>query len=393
MKKKKLFILILTSVIGLNSLAQSENYIPKFTNTPPSISNSIIYQNNNKIGVNVVNPGAVMDIKNNSTSFPVLRLRGIGSSKNYGESSMDFIVESPTTTSEVSVAQISGYSSFYAVPQTRALYFYVSNTTTNILERKMAIFDSGDVIIGSNFTYSNYRLSVNSSSNTSIAQFCNNLNGAIIQILGLEDRGVIRNGSFDKGLEFTTLKSGGTSNDYQLYLAHTGEVGIGTNVPNGKLHIKSVSGQNPLRVQISGSTKFLVNSNGGVSIGSTSTPPQNGLYVNGSVGIGTTTVHNYKLAVAGKIITEELVVKLLANWPDYVFEESYDLKSLDEVEQYINEHKHLPNVPSAREVEENGIGIGEMNAILLQKIEELTLHAIKQQKMIEELQKEVNKNN
>jgi hypothetical protein len=111
---------------------------------------------------------------------------------------------------------------------------------------------------------------------------------------------------------------------------------------------------------------------------------------NGSVGIGTTCIPTgYRLAVDGKVICEELNVQLSQNWPDYVFENSYNLKSLTEVEDYINENKHLPEVPSAAEVEENGINLGEMDAILLQKIEELTLYTIEQQKLIEEMRKEV----
>jgi hypothetical protein len=77
----------------------------------------------------------------------------------------------------------------------------------------------------------------------------------------------------------------------------------------------------------------------------------------------------------------------LANWPDYVFHEDYKLLSLNEVEQYITENHHLPNVPSAAEVEANGVNIGEMNAILLQKVEELTLYIIDLQKQVDELKK------
>ncbi|MCB0778026.1 MAG: hypothetical protein KDB87_14355, partial [Flavobacteriales bacterium] len=65
-------------------------------------------------------------------------------------------------------------------------------------------------------------------------------------------------------------------------------------------------------------------------------------------------------------------------------EPDYDLMTLEEVEAYIKKNGHLPNVPSAREVEENGLGLGEMNKILLEKVEELTLHLIEQQKRLDE---------
>lgn len=107
----------------------------------------------------------------------------------------------------------------------------------------------------------------------------------------------------------------------------------------------------------------------------------------GNVGIGTNDPKGYKLAVAGKTITEEVVVKLQSTWPDYVFEQDYKLPSLSELEQYINTNKHLPEVPSAAEVKENGLSVGEMNAILLKKVEELTLYLIEQNKKIDQLQK------
>ncbi|MBL4708549.1 MAG: hypothetical protein JKY48_08945, partial [Flavobacteriales bacterium] len=85
----------------------------------------------------------------------------------------------------------------------------------------------------------------------------------------------------------------------------------------------------------------------------------------------------------GKLTTREIEVTL-NGWPDYVFEDNYDLTSLEKVESFIEENGHLPNVPSAKEVEDNGLNLGEMDAILLQKIEELTLYMIEQNKKIEE---------
>ncbi len=94
----------------------------------------------------------------------------------------------------------------------------------------------------------------------------------------------------------------------------------------------------------------------------------------------------YRAAIAGKLIAEEVRVSLQADWPDYVFEEDYQLPSTQEWEAFIRQHKHLPGVPSASEVENNGIALGEMQAILLKKIEELTLIVIEQQKQIEALE-------
>ncbi|WP_418498846.1 hypothetical protein [Flagellimonas sp.] len=109
------------------------------------------------------------------------------------------------------------------------------------------------------------------------------------------------------------------------------------------------------------------------------------LNASGSVGIGTTNTQGYMLAVAGNVVAEAVKVELQGNWPDFVFEKEYDLIGLLETESFIKKYGHLPNVPSAEEVKQNGISLGEMDAKLLQKIEELTLHTIQQQKEIEDL--------
>ncbi|TWF32336.1 hypothetical protein FHW36_1169 [Chitinophaga polysaccharea] len=102
----------------------------------------------------------------------------------------------------------------------------------------------------------------------------------------------------------------------------------------------------------------------------------------GSMGIGTLTTGTNKLAVEGTIAARRLKVTQTTPWPDYVFEATYSLPSLQAVEDFINKNKHLPEVPSANEIAEHGQDVGEMNTILLKKVEELTLHLISMQKEI-----------
>lgn len=93
---------------------------------------------------------------------------------------------------------------------------------------------------------------------------------------------------------------------------------------------------------------------------------------------------------AKKIYAEEIEVRvdaMVLYWPDYVFAKDYKLKSLQELEIYINENGHLPDVPSVHEVKESGINLGEINAALLKKVEELTLYIIEQEKRIAQLEK------
>lgn len=111
--------------------------------------------------------------------------------------------------------------------------------------------------------------------------------------------------------------------------------------------------------------------------------PEFTIKTNGDVGVGTRTP-NAKLAVNGNIHAKEVKVDLVG-WPDYVFNDNYDLPTLDEVENYIKAKGHLINIPSAEEVAKNGVQLGEMNKLLLEKIEELTLYIIDQDKTIAHL--------
>lgn len=106
----------------------------------------------------------------------------------------------------------------------------------------------------------------------------------------------------------------------------------------------------------------------------------------GNVGIGTVNPDE-KLTVNGTIKAKE--VKVTAKgWADYVFNDNYKLKSLAETKVFINKNKHLPNIPSAKEVEKNGIDVADMQVKMLEKIEELTLHCIALEEKVNRLTKE-----
>lgn len=97
----------------------------------------------------------------------------------------------------------------------------------------------------------------------------------------------------------------------------------------------------------------------------------------------------YALVVGGKILAEEVRIKLVKDWADYVFAPDYPLQTLPEIERFVRTHQRLPGIPSAAEVGSAGIEVGEMQSQLLQKIEELTLHLIEQHKTIESLRRKV----
>jgi hypothetical protein len=108
----------------------------------------------------------------------------------------------------------------------------------------------------------------------------------------------------------------------------------------------------------------------------------------GKVGIGINP--SEKLTVDGKIRSEEVQVVII-DGPDYVFEEDYELRSLEETKAYISKNKHLPEIPSAKQMEADGIELGDMNMRLLKKIEELTLYQIELMERLEKAEKEISK--
>ena len=218
----------------------------------------------------------------------------------------------------------------------------------------------------------------------------------------------------------------GTTNNYPLrvitrdttrmFISTTGNVGIGTTLPQQMLH---VIGGNILISRTS--SRAPGSTNGSLLFGDTATTgdpfgewgieyensdtsrrglnfwrPWNYEYGtmnyclflkdNGNIGIGTNNPQA-KLAVNGEILAKSVRVNTSSTyWPDYVFGNDYNLMSLKELEQYVNAHKHLPNVPSAEDVEGKGdVDLGAMNAILLEKVEELTRYVIDLQHQIDEL--------
>lgn len=217
-----------------------------------------------------------------------------------------------------------------------------------------------------------------------------------------------RGGSYDTSIDFYT-NSGNTHVSgnliHRLKISSEGKIGIGTTLPTSRLTINGDirwgnetdyiysgvdylgtylefkgmnQGLNTLRLQSSKSgdainySQFLIDPNHGFifrSLGSG----------NSNVGIGIDQPSE-KLSVNGNIRAKEIKVEI-NNWPDYVFDDTYKLKSLDDIAAFIKENKHLPEVPSADLVNKEGVSLGEMNRILLKKIEELTLYLLEQQEI------------
>jgi hypothetical protein len=200
----------------------------------------------------------------------------------------------------------------------------------------------------------------------------------------------------------------GTNNMERVRILSNGNVGIGTFQPVYKLEVNSAGSTN-LRLTSKGSTpsspsidifdsvngtEFVLSpstgkvdlftfSNHSLAFG-TNNVERVRILSNGNVGIGTTMPQS-TLTVKGTVHAEEVKVDLTIQGPDYVFEDDYQLTTLPELDKYIKQNKHLPEIPSAKEMAQGGINLSEMNMLLLKKVEELTLYTIDQQKEIENL--------
>lgn len=181
----------------------------------------------------------------------------------------------------------------------------------------------------------------------------------------------------------------GTSGNNIYY--NSGKVGIGDSSPSKTLTVAGdakVGGAFFIKSdgKISGNAttfKLLAKAGRTLQLGTDNTNGRLFIDTSGNVGIGTITPQS-ELAVNGKITAQEVQVTQ-TGWSDFVFEDGYNLASLDKVESYIKENGHLPDIPSAKQIKEDGLAVSEMLAKQMQKIEEMTLYLIEMKKENEEL--------
>lgn len=220
------------------------------------------------------------------------------------------------------------------------------------------------------------------------------------------------------------FNTGGSTSAYErMRITYTGYVGIGTTSPTNRLHVVAPHGipvgefdelecesrfcvldysvfsvnqfDNAGNFILS---RFSVNHSGNVGIGTNS--PQATLEVdnnsanilsafeiNNSLATNTPAGTQFKVTNMGTVYATEVIVTASGIAPDYVFDSSYKLKTIKELENYVKLNKHLPNIPSAKEIKENKLALGEMNMKLLEKVEELTLYVMDLQKQVDELKK------
>ena len=367
---------------------QTASYITKFS-TPPSIVNSLLYDNGTNIGLGTTSPAQKFHmfgtLRVESPSFAGRYIDMYTSSANFLISTNDFYIKAGAGmsfwTNGVQRAGINSSNGFLGIgtsSPTALLHTVASGAQT------------------ANFT-GNLLTNTATSSTSSITKY-----GADVQSTGTW------NGASAINIGLHVNATGGTTNYSAIF--EGGNFGIGTVSPRAELVIQGAPNTNGS----SGSIGALVETYDNTATGSNTTyggiafaslpgydfsvgkksvnsttyfqvRRQDGLELltidaSGNMGLGTTSMGTAKLAVEGKIEAREVVVTSTTPFPDYVFDEGYQVLPLGEVERSIKQNKRLPGVPSAEEIKKKGLNLGDAQVILLKKIEELTLYVIELKK-------------
>ncbi len=283
---------------------------------------------------------------------------------------------------------------------------------TSDIER-MRLSNTGNLGIGT--TSPAALLHLNKTSSGEVFRF----NGASQVWASIYEGGVYRGywGSYSGNPEDVDFGTGGSNVAGKLHLTiqgtpratldQFGNMGIGTTSPLAKLHVAGnvkVDGANTIEFGAglvketnSGKIGYGTFTAGALDIVGAGTSVANrkikfwndgGAEFTSNVMIGTSTpATGYKLSVSGKVICEELKVLLRASWPDFVFNNDYKPMDLSELDAFIQTNKHLPGIAPAAELEKDGVEVGEMQRLMMQKIEELTLYIIELKKENEETRK------
>ena len=263
----------------------------------------------------------------------------------------------------------------YSASATKADMRFAIRANTPLWTDVMAVTNEGFVGIGTNFPVA--KLSV----------YGVNAHDGCLTIQSASDsRFFIQEGE-------NKLKIGGiASGTGAITVLNTGRVGVGEPNPVIKLSVYgSTIDEGGISFQSANDHRFYIQEGdellkiGGLNWGVGAINVTN----TGTVGIGTTTTGTNKLAVEGTIAARKIKVTQASTWPDFVFDSAYHLPALEELNNYVKVNKHLPDVPSASDVQKDGQDVGEMNRLLLQKVEELTLHLIKEHERNEKMEQQI----
>ena len=378
------------------------------------IENGPLYIKDGRLGVGTTNPLAKFQITDSVDWHMRLHNPSIGGENWYIGASGDnwnagpgkFLI-SPASNSAFSVFTIN-QSNFIGIKENNPLYpFHVGDKS--FFESSVGIGEepgsSGQPLgINGDFAMGGGEDGYDSSSEAMLIRAQSDT-----WYLGARNSTTQANTSFYIGLE--------GNGDGTFNITNDGKVGVGTAIPAAKLDvtkqnsatneehlrlgqygsgdatIRFVTGFFPFRqymmgVDQSDGNKFKISTT--TSIESIASGNIASFHPAGGLSLGTTNLPTgYDLAVDGKIISEGVNIRLSQNWPDYVFAKNYHLKSLEEVETYILKNQHLPNIPSAEEMKKEGLSVESSSILMMEKIEELTLYLIDQQKQLKRQEQEI----
>jgi hypothetical protein len=389
--KKKLFILVPLFSISLGAQAQWA------TN-----GNDIHNTNTGNVGIGITTPAWPLDIFTNTNGSVTVQFKNASN----GSSARTRF----TLANDVGSAIFNFNSSTYPTdPNSLTISSGPGGSMTFITAgfERMRISNGGMIGIGTatpaapldvqNNVNGTTSLSFTNSSTGSLARARLTLsNGASYAVINLNGSGYTTD---PNSLAINAASGGslmfGNSSGERIRIAPSGNVGISTTTPFSPLDVRLGTDQH---------IQFAANVNGSYTgtpgivcrndVNSGYTPlgfyASNYYFGGGNVGIATTDTKGYTFAVNGTAIATQMTVKLFASWPDYVFKPAYHLIPLSEVKSFIFQNQHLPDLPTAQEIAKNGINLGEMNKLLVKKVEELTLYLIDKDSQVNDLHKQVN---
>ena len=424
---------------------QTTGTIPKFDATPPALVNSIITESAGKIGINNASPAYTLDITGNLRTTQDASINGIRVGRGLGNeqysTALGFSALNSTTTGGKNT--MIGHSAGINITSTQlntgvgfaTMMAGAGNGNTALGSYALQYWQSGNYNIGVGYDAMHGISSTSGGTgagNIAIGRLsmgASNPSGSYNVAMGYVSLPFVTTGAnnialgYNAGYTLTTgssniligtsanASSATASNELNIgnwIYGNGGNIGIGVSAPATKFDVNGTVKATGLLIPTgAGSGKVLTSDGSGNATWQTNTG--SGEWTSSAVGTNNITNTNtggviigsaitaapsgYKLYVQSGILTERVKVKLISSgWPDYVFAKDYNLLSLQETEDFIKKNSHLPGVISAEEVKKEGVDLGESNAVLLKKIEELTLYMIAADKEIKNLQQNPNCN-
>ncbi len=393
---------------GYNETGSNKLYIDNSDNSSPLIGGDFntdeLYFNTTQLGIGTENPNEHLEVASPTNSYGRMII------SDGGDASRNALLFVSPKASDQN-ARIEAYD--YGSSTGLTLKFNTAGNGNSVF--------GGDVGIGTTSPLKHLHV-MGSSTLASILLSPNESTGGGDSEILFADDNDFTNGirlKYDGGNNFISFdgRTGGLYNYSILTINRSGSVGVGTSSPLGAFHVHSSDQNNtvyitPTASQSGDSASVLLAEDDGARYGmywmydgfgnemelwGKSGTLRYGPHMlinrnTGNVAIGGENfATGYKLSVEGKVICEEVKVSMQVDWPDYVFNENYKLMPLRGLKKFINDNKHLPNIPTADDVRSSGVELGEMQRLLLEKVEELSLYIIQQDERITDLEEKLSK--